>query len=168
MNKTKILIGVVIFVALCGFALLAGSFWYLVTSSTQSSAQYFITVSELLNRKDKLIGNSVRISGAVLGDTIEYDSTSGKLSFFIVEVPADYALVEQQGGLGVVLQDAVNDPNRPKIQIVYLGEKPELLRHMAQAIVTGQLKANGIFYADEILLKCPSRYQKAVPDQAVK
>ncbi len=168
MTKTKILIGIMVFVALCGFALLASSIWYLVTSPAQPSAQYFLTVSELLSRNEKLTSKAVRISGAVLGDTIKYDRTSGKLSFFIVEVPADYALVEQQGGLDVVLRNAVNDPNRPKIQIVYSGAKPELLRHMAQAIVTGQLKADGIFYADEILLKCPSRYEKAVPDQAVK
>ena len=54
-----------------------------------------------------------------------------------------------------------------RIQITYVGEKPELLRDMAQAIVTGQLHSDGIFYADELLLKCPSRYEEAVPDQAV-
>jgi hypothetical protein len=33
-----------------------------------------------------------------------------------------------------------------------IGEKPELLRNMAQAIMTGELLSDGIFYADEILL----------------
>ena len=31
----------------------------------------------------------------------------------------------------------------------------------------GELREDGKFYADEILLKCPSRYEEAVPDQAV-
>jgi len=50
--------------------------------------------------------------------------------------------------------------------VVYIGVKPDLLKHEAQAIVTGHLGADGIFYADELLLKCPTRYEEAVPDQA--
>jgi cytochrome c-type biogenesis protein CcmE len=109
----------------------------------------------------------VRISGAVLGDSIKLEEASGTLSFLIVDVPADYQQVEQQGGLAVVLENAVSDPNRQKIEIVYIGEKPELLRHRSQTIMTGELHEDGRFYADEILLKCPSRYEEAVPDQAV-
>jgi cytochrome c-type biogenesis protein CcmE len=36
----------------------------------------------------------------------------------------------------------------------------------AQAIVTGHLGEDGIFYADELLLKCPTKYEEAVPEQA--
>jgi cytochrome c-type biogenesis protein CcmE len=103
----------------------------------------------------------------VIGESITFDEDSSTLSFLIANVPADYAEIEQQGGLATVLQSAVNDPNRQRIQIIYVGEKPELLRDMAQAIVTGQLHSDGIFYAEELLLKCPSRYEEAVPDQAV-
>jgi cytochrome c-type biogenesis protein CcmE len=65
------------------------------------------------------------------------------------------------------LENAVSVSNRQRIQVFYVGEKPELLRNMAQAIMIGELHSNGIFYADEILLKCPSRYEEAVPDQAI-
>jgi cytochrome c-type biogenesis protein CcmE len=41
-----------------------------------------------------------------------------------------------------------------------------LLRDEAQAIMTGKLGEDGIFYADELLLKCPTKYQEAVPGQA--
>jgi cytochrome c-type biogenesis protein CcmE len=37
------------------------------------------------------------------------------------------------------------------------------LKHEAQAIVTGTLGEDGVFYADELLLKCPTRYQEEVP-----
>jgi cytochrome c-type biogenesis protein CcmE len=60
----------------------------------------------------------------------------------------------------------VKDPNRQHISVVYVGPKPDLLRGEAQAIMTGKLGADGIFYADELLLKCPTKYQEAVPDQA--
>jgi hypothetical protein len=36
----------------------------------------------------------------------------------------------------------------------------------AQAILTGQLDDNGVFYASELLLKCPSRYEEVAPLQA--
>jgi cytochrome c-type biogenesis protein CcmE len=44
--------------------------------------------------------------------------------------------------------------------------KPDLLKHESQAIIRGRLGEDGRFYADEVLLKCPSRYQEAVPEQA--
>ena len=31
--------------------------------------------------------------------------------------------------------------------------------------MTGQLGTDGVFHADELLLKCPSKYQEAVPQQ---
>jgi cytochrome c-type biogenesis protein CcmE len=40
-----------------------------------------------------------------------------------------------------------------------------MLRHEAQAILTGTLNDEGIFEAEELLLKCPSKYEDAVPDQ---
>jgi cytochrome c-type biogenesis protein CcmE len=46
--------------------------------------------------------------------------------------------------------------------------KPDLLKHEAQAIVSGSLDANGVFQAKELLLKCPSKYESALPTQAGK
>jgi len=33
-------------------------------------------------------------------------------------------------------------------------------------IIRGQLRADGRFYADEVLLKCPTRYEDQLPEQA--
>ena len=173
-RNTKIIIGVVVVVVLVGvcrfligLGMLGTSVLFGIESSANSSAQYFITVSELMNEKDKMLNKAIRVSGAVIGDSIEFNEASNTLSFLISDVPADYEQVEQQGGLAVVLENAVNDPNRQRIEIVYVGERPELLRNMVQAIMTGELHSDGKFYADEILLRCPSRYEEAVPDQAV-
>jgi cytochrome c-type biogenesis protein CcmE len=32
--------------------------------------------------------------------------------------------------------------------------------------MTGQIDENGVFHADELLLKCPTKYEEAVPEQA--
>jgi cytochrome c-type biogenesis protein CcmE len=49
--------------------------------------------------------------------------------------------------------------------VVYKGVKPDLLKDEAQAIMTGKIGADGTFTATELLLKCPSRYEEAVPSQ---
>ena len=166
-KSTKILIGIVAISLVCITVVFIGAGMLLVNSASSVSTQYFLTVDELINREDKLSERNIRLSGAVIGESITFDESNNTLSFLIANVPADYAEVEQQGGLAMVLQSAVNDPNRQRIQIIYIGEKPELLRDMAQAIVTGQLHSDGIFYAEDLLLKCPSRYEEVVPDQAV-
>jgi len=85
--------------------------------------------------------------------------------FTIVQVPADPKEVERAGGLATVLHEAVNDPDAPRLKVVYEDVKPDLLKHEAQAILRGQLGEDGRFYADEVLLKCPTRYEEDVPGQ---
>ena len=113
-----------------------------------------------------MIDKNVRISGAVIGDTISYDADTLTLGFSVAHVSGDNAEIEKEGGLAVVLHQAVIDPNRSKMKVVYVGVKPDLMRNEAQAIMTGHLGADGVFYADELLLKCPTKYEEAVPKQA--
>jgi cytochrome c-type biogenesis protein CcmE len=138
---------------------------YLIFSSTKANAEYFMTVDELRTDGQKDIGRNLRISGAVVGTTIQYDPQTMNLSFEIAQIPGDNATIEAQGGLSYVLHEAVTDPARTRLTVVYQGAKPDLLRDEAQAILTGHLGEDGIFYADELLLKCPTKYEQAVPDQ---
>ena len=102
----------------------------------------------------------------MIGDSIQYDPQSLTLSFEVAHVPADNLAIESEGGLAEVLHQAILDPSRARIKVVYVGPKPDLLRNEAQAIVTGHMAADGTFYAEELLLKCPTRYEEAVPEQA--
>jgi cytochrome c-type biogenesis protein CcmE len=148
-----------------GGALILAAVIYLIVSSTQANAEYFMTIDELKAQSQSVIGKNMRISGAVVGDTIQYNPQTLTLSFDVANVTADNNEVEAQGGLAAVLHAAVIDPNRSRIKIVYTGPKPDLLKNEAQAIMTGQLGTDGVFHADELLLKCPSKYQEAVPQQ---
>jgi cytochrome c-type biogenesis protein CcmE len=148
-----------------GGTLIIAAIVYLVISSTKANAQYFYTIDELKSRSQSLVGQNVRISGAVVGDSIQYDPQTLALSFRIANVPADNKQIEAQGGLAFVLHEAVTDPTRTRMQAVYIGPKPDLLRDEAQAIMTGQVGEDGVFYADELLLKCPTKYEEAVPNQ---
>ncbi len=138
---------------------------YLIITSTQANAQYFLTVDELLAQNESITEKQVRVSGAVLGDTIQYDPEKLTLSFTVVHIPADNQEIETAGGLAKVLHEAVNNQNLSRLNIIYNGPKPDLLQNEAQAIITGHLGKDDIFYADELLLKCPTRYEESLPGQ---
>jgi cytochrome c-type biogenesis protein CcmE len=156
MGRSKFIIG--------GLLILAAVV-YLIVSSTQASAEYFMTIDELKAKGGEVTGKSLRLSGAVIGDTIQYDPQTLTLTFQVANVPGDNAEIEAQGGLAEVLRAAVADPTRSRITVVYVGPQPDLLRTEAQAIMTGKLGEDGIFYAEELLLKCPTKYEDAVPEQ---
>jgi cytochrome c-type biogenesis protein CcmE len=138
-SRTKFLIG--------GAIILVAVVW-LIVSSFGSSAQYFLTVEELHTKGAAIIGDDVRISGIVNGDSISYAPQSLRLEFDIV--------------------DDLNDLSDP-LHVVYIGPKPDLMKHEAQAIIEGTWQEDGVFYAhdraDSLLLKCPTRYEEDFPEQ---
>ncbi len=152
-------------VILGGFVILAALLW-LVISATRSSSQYFMTVEEIQSRAAELEGKSLRLSGAVIGESIQYDAEKLQLSFDIVQIPGDHKVIKAMGGMAKVLAEAAADPSLPKISVYYEGVRPDLLQHEAQAIVTGKLGADGVFQASELLLKCPSKYEAELPGQS--
>ncbi len=156
-GRTKFLIGGLLIVA---------AIVYLIASSTQASAQYYLTIDELAEKGESVRGRDLKISGAVDGDSIVYEPETLTLRFTVANVPAELEAIEESGGLAEVLHLAVSDPNARRLQVVYIGVKPDLLRHEAQAIMTGRMDDNGVFQASELLLKCPTRYEEEVPLQS--
>jgi len=149
-----------------GGMLILGAVVFLIWTSTAANSEYFLTIDELGAKGSSIVDKNLRVSGAVLGDSIQYDAQSLTLTFEVAHVPGDNAQIEAEGGLAEVLHQAVIDPSRTRMKVVYVGPKPDLLRNEAQAIMTGHVGADGVFYADELLLKCPTRYEQAVPEQA--
>jgi cytochrome c-type biogenesis protein CcmE len=149
-----------------GGVLIFAAIVYLIITSTQAGSHFYLTVQELNNRQTEMIGRDVRISGVVLGDTIDYDSSNLTLRFTVAHIPGDNKEITAQGGLAVVLHNASIDPSLPRMDVVYYGVKPDLLQNEAQAIMTGKLGEDGVFMANELLLKCPTKYEEALPEQA--
>lgn len=148
-----------------GILLIIAAVIYLIVSSIRANAQYFLTVGELEERGKTMVGKGLRVSGAVLGDTIQVDAENLVLHFTVAQIPGDTEEVDRLGGMAAVLHNATLDSSLPRLRVVYHGVKPDLLKNEAQAIITGKLGDDGIFYADELLLKCPTRYEDAVPEQ---
>ncbi len=152
---------------IAGGVLLLAAVVFMIISATQATAQFFLTVAELQNSDRDLAGENLRVSGAVIGESIAYDAGSGALHFTIANIPGDDQQIEAQGGLETVLHQAVLNPDAPRLEVVYHGAPPDMLKDEAQAIMTGTVQQDGTFLAEEILLKCPSKYQEVLPEQAV-
>ena len=143
---------------LLGGLLILATIIYLMITSTVNGARFFITVDEVVQDQTYL-GESVRLTGAVLGDTIEYDSVTGNLAFTIAHIPSEFE------DLAETLHESANDPTMTQLMIQMDDTTmPDLLQHEAQAILTGELGEDGIFYATELNLKCPTRFEEHTPN----
>jgi cytochrome c-type biogenesis protein CcmE len=136
--RTKFIVGGVV---------VAAAVVYLIVSSISSSAQYYLTVKELRGKGQAMAGRNLRVSGYVVGDSIAYSPQTSSLSFDIVDT-----------------HDELNATTRvDTVKILYTGPKPDLLQHEAQAIAEGKLNPDGTFTANNLLLKCPTRYEDQLP-----
>jgi cytochrome c-type biogenesis protein CcmE len=132
-KKIKFIIGGVVIVALIG---------YLILSSISSEGAYFREVGEVLNQQTALTGKNLRVSGKVVTESIVYDAPNLELTFNISD-PTD---VNKQ------------------LPIHFHGVQPDQIgRENTEAIVEGSLGANGTVDANNLLLKCPSRYEEGIP-----
>ena len=122
---------------------------FLVVNAMSGSTQLYKTVNEFYADQDRLIGRDLRVSGWVIGDTIQYtqiDAHNSRLEFDITD-------------------DLTNTAGR-RLRVVVLNEpRPDLLQHEAQALVEGHGDANGLFTSDPggLMLKCPTRYEEMDP-----
>ncbi len=134
---------------LLGFALIAAAIVFLIVTSMQANAQYFLTITQLRDRGQGVVDQNVRVSGAVIYDsTVLYEVRNN-------EPYLEFSVVDTEDQIG----------KQQPLRIVYKGPKPDLLQAHAQAIVEGHLAADGKFYADNLLLKCPTRYEEQFPNQ---
>lgn len=119
-----VVVGFVAIVA--GMSLLTGSYW--------------LTVGELQQGGDRYLGERVRVSGAVLASSEEWNAQE------------------------VTLRFTVTGENGEQLPIVFFGPRPDNFQRATEAIIEGELLPDGSFQADTLLLKCPSRYEEE-PEQ---
>ncbi len=140
-NRTKFIIGGLLMIA---------AIIFLVVNALSGSTQLYVTVDEYYSQQSNFVGRDLRVSGWVLGDTIQFtqiDATTSRLEFDIVD-------------------DLANPGQR--LRIVAMNEPlPDLLQHEAQALVEGSAEG-GTFTANPggLFLKCPTRYEEVEPGQS--
>src|SRR5688572_14505001 len=91
-----------------GGLLLLGAVVYLMISGTIGGAQYFMTVDDIV-ASSAYAGQTVRISGAVDGETIVYDAQNLIIDFEIAHIPLE------TNDLALTLHNAVNDASATRL-----------------------------------------------------
>jgi cytochrome c-type biogenesis protein CcmE len=117
-----------------GGAIIVLAVGYLIVSSIGGSTAYYLTVEEVKAKGPS--ERTVRVAGTVMGDTIEWNSQELMLRFNIADASGSLA-------------------------VIYNGPRPDMLRDSAEAVVEGKYTEGESFEADNLLLKCPSKYEGA-------
>ena len=139
-KKIKFIIGGLVIVALIG---------YLIVSSISNAGAYYREVGEVLQQQTALTGKALRVSGNIVTESIDYDAANLDLDFKISD-PADAS---------------------KQLPIHFHGVQPDQIgREGSSAIVEGTLGSDGVVEANNLLLKCPSRYEEyeEIEVQAIK
>lgn len=106
---------------------------YLGYMGFQSSATYYYTVSELVEQGSSIYGENIRVDGEVAPGSLK------------------------QGADALLLRFTIGDGEK-NLSVVYQGVVPDAFKVGNEVVVEGYLDSEGIFQANNILTKCPSKY----------
>lgn len=110
---------------------------FLVAQSISSTGAYYMTVADLNAQASDLMGQKIRVSGAVVQESEDWDASELMLKFLMTDETGEEVLVS------------------------FHGSRPSNFSRATEAIVEGELMPDGTFRADNLLLKCPSRYDES-------
>jgi len=112
---------------------------FLLFSVFQSYSTYYYTISELKDRGQSIHGERIRVAGEVAEGSTEYDVEKRILTFTIT----DGEIADEEESLPVV----------------YEGIRPSNFDDGVEVVVEGSYGPTGVFNADQIIAKCPSKYE---------
>ena len=113
---------------------------YMVYAAFPGNALYFVTVSEFKGGDEYQDGRVLRVSGKLVPESFQRQDNS---------TLARFQLVDMEGDGGGASLDAS-----------YVGVMPDLFFNPhSEIILEGSYASTGVFETDNILVKCPSKYQ---------
>ena len=116
--------------------LLLGALFYLAYLAFQGSTVYYVTVDDLLAQGPDTTERSVRVNGLLLEGSFVRETGSTEASFVLVDPE----------GVG-------------QMNAVYTGVVPDLFfNEHSQVVAEGRYGSDGVFHADLLIVKCPSKY----------
>ena len=150
-KKAKLVIALVVVI---------GGIGALVATSMSGTLTYYMKPSELLSKAvddaDSVYGELVRVGGTVISDTTKGKASTRKWEFKITDSESEDEMV-------LVSLKETAPSNR--ITVKYNGILPDTFQDGVIAIADGTLDKNGVFTADTILAKCPSKYEPTDAEQ---
>jgi len=124
---------------LLGGMLVLGTASYLMASSIDETATYYLTPGELaakVSDSPRFAKNGVKVGARVVSGTIKRDPGGRELTFVMTDGKREYP-------------------------VHYRGVAPDTFTDGVDIVVEGRLDGNGVFQATTLLAKCASRYENA-------
>ena len=119
---------------------------YMVYAAFPGNTLYFVTVSEFVDDPKLHDGQTLRVAGALAPDTFRREDGSTLSRFSLGDKQVDVP--------GIA-------PGSPQMEASYVGVLPDLFFNPhSEIILEGHYDGQeGVFATDNILVKCPSKYQ---------
>jgi cytochrome c-type biogenesis protein CcmE len=109
---------------------------YIVITAFQHGTTRYYTVSTILEQSASVAGETVRVSGGL-------------------------STITQGAGTGASRWQFVLSENGKDLPVVYQGIVPDAFKVGNELMVEGRLDPTGVFQAQTIITKCPSKYEPA-------
>lgn len=127
---------------------------YMIYAAFPGNALYFLTVSEFMGGEEYQDGRVLRVSGKLVPGSFQREAGGTLARFRLVDQPAG----APEGAL--IDAAAVVATGSPILQASYVGVMPDLFFNPhSEIILEGSYGADDVFLTDNILVKCPSKYQ---------
>ena len=120
---------------IAGGIVVAAVIGLLIATSFSGSTSDYLSVAEAKALGTEQARDS-RVAGAIVPDSVNYDTRELRLTFQI----------EDETG---------------QLSVGYNGPQPDMLVDAVEAVAIGKYDATaGVFEAEELLMKCPSKYEE--------
>ena len=124
---------------LIGGVFVLGTAAYLMASSIDETAQYYLTPAELatkVSNNPRFVNTGVKIGARVVSGTIKRDPSGRSVAFRMTDGAKEY-------------------------DVVHRGIIPDTFTDGVDVVVEGRLDESGVFRSTVLLAKCASRYENA-------
>ena len=125
-----------------GITVIVACVLYLVASGLRKSAMYYFTVTELEARDTDLIGQRIKLAGKVFPGSVREVEGLRLIEFEVYEPSGE---------------DPPSAASRRRVR--YRGIVPDTFKDEADVVLEGVTGKDGMFVADTLLAKCPSKYE---------
>jgi cytochrome c-type biogenesis protein CcmE len=134
-----------------GALLVAGLLgWYAASNLDRvGTFQYYQTLHEF--QQTGATGEPVRVHGYVAPASIERDVANKRVRFAVVNAPPHQAGADLGTPLTVLYSSL---------------ETPDMFKDGAEVVIEGHLGTDAVFVADNVLAKCPSKFEAKATEQA--
>ena len=122
---------------------LASAFGFMMWTTLRDGAEYFKHVDEVIAQRTSLEGKKLQVQGYVIPGSILVKPNTLEYRFRIQNNPI------RAGEPGNVMN------------VSFKGQPPDTFKDEAEVVAHGQLRSDGGFDANQVIAKCPSKYEAA-------